>query len=120
MSQIVAQAEAEREQEVKAMRRAELFARARTIFGWLCLATILIFAYNFHDKLNDVMSLVLPNKKPSLLAGTDAAGMMNGTNGAAASGAKEPVGQAAVALKGAAQAAASRDNLIESLASGAK
>ncbi len=111
MSQIVAQAEAEREQEVKAIRRAELLGRVRSVFVWLFLATILIFAYNFHDKLTDVMDVVMPAKKSNILAAS--------TMGGSATS-KEPTGQAAVALRGAAQNAAVRDNLIEALSSNGK
>src|SRR5258706_4925258 len=51
MGQIVAQAEAEREQEIKARQRAEWFGRVRNAFILLFITTVLIFAYNFHDRL---------------------------------------------------------------------
>ena len=49
MDSIVAQAEAERQQEIKAALRAEWFGRLRSAFILLFVATVLIFAYNFHD-----------------------------------------------------------------------
>lgn len=106
MGQIVAQAEAERLQEVKAVQRAEWFGRVRTAFVYLFIATVLIFAYNFHDKIGDLVATVMPTKATAGLTAT------SGTNGAPA----EPTGKAAIALEGAAKNAAARDSLIDSLA----
>ena len=58
MSQIVAQAEAEREHEIKAQQRAELFGRARRMFVWLFIATILIFTWTFHNQMGEVMDVM--------------------------------------------------------------
>ena len=119
MSQIVAQAEAEREQEIKAQQRAELFGRARRVFVWLFIATIFIFTWTFHNQMGEVMDVMLPGKKPSMFAhaGSARSAMLGlaGTNSAG-----EPTGLAAASLQGAARNAMSRDNLIEALSSGAK
>jgi len=106
MGQIVAQAEAERQQEVKTQKRAEWFGRVRTAFLYLFIATVLIFAYNFHDKIGDLVATVMPNKAAAGMAGT------SGTNSVPAT----PTGKAAAALEGAAKNAAIRDSLIDSLA----
>ncbi|MBW8863960.1 MAG: hypothetical protein JF609_03370 [Verrucomicrobia bacterium] len=100
MGQIVAQAEAEREQEIKARQRAEWFGRVRNAFILLFIATVLIFACNFHDRIGELVATVMPSKAA---AGTT-------------SDSKEPSGKAAVALQGAEQNAAVRDQLIDSLA----
>ena len=105
MGQIVAQAEAERQQEVKSQKRAEWFGRVRTAFVYLFIATVLIFAYNFHDKLGDLVATVMPNKAGAVIAGTNSV-----------SGSTTTSGKAAVALEGAAKNAAIRDSLIDSLA----
>lgn len=106
MGQIVAQAEAERQQEIKAAQRAEWFGRVRTAFLYLFIATVLIFGYNFHARIGDLLATVLPAKANSTLAAT------GGTNGVATT----TSGKAAVALEGAAKNAAVRDALIDSLA----
>jgi len=105
MGQIVAQAEAERAQEVKAQQRAEWFGRVRTAFVYLFIATVLIFAYNFHDKIGDLVATAMPSRAAAAMTGT------NGVSGASG----EPSGKAAVALQGAQQNAAIRDSLIDSL-----
>ena len=125
MSQIVAQAESERQQEIKAMQRAELFSRARSVFVWLLLATIFIFTWTFHNQMGEVMDVVLPAKKPSVFAHANSArsvmlGLAGTNNISGTNSAGEPTGQAAVALQGAAQNAIARDNLIDALSSGAK
>lgn len=97
MGSIVAQAEAERQKEIKAAERAEWFGRARSAFGIFFVATILIFAFNFHDKLGELVATVMPSK-------------------AGSAGAESTAGKAAVSLQGAAQNAAARDNLVDSLA----
>ena len=109
MGQIVAQAEAERVQEIKAQQRAEWFGRVRTAFLYLFIATILIFAYNFHDKIGQLVATVMPAKATAGLS-------LSGTNGVAETGtATAPTGKAAIALQGAAQNAAVRDSLIDQL-----
>ena len=107
MGQIVAQAEAERVQEIKAQQRAEWFGRVRTAFLYLFIATILIFAYNFHDKIGELVATVMPAKASAGLS-------VSGTNNAGDT-ATAPTGKAAVALQGAAQNAAVRDSLIDQL-----
>jgi len=104
MGQIVAQVEAEREKEVKAAHRAEWFARVRKAFFYLFIATVAIFTYNFHDQMGTLIATIMP-AKAAPAATTDAAG-----NPIA------PTSKAAAALQGAAQNAATRDSLIDSLA----
>jgi hypothetical protein len=101
MGQIVAQAEAERQQEIKAVHRAEWFARVRKAFFYLFIVTVAIFTYNFHDQMGTLIATVMPAK----------------TAPAAAPGATtQPTAKVAVALLGAAQNAAVRDSLIDGLA----
>ncbi|HEV2693546.1 MAG TPA: hypothetical protein VG347_11680 [Verrucomicrobiae bacterium] len=107
MGQIVAQAEAERVQELKLQQRAMWFGRVRTAFLYLFIVTVLIFGYQFRDKIGQVVATVMPARVTTALSGSS-----NGTNGAPA----EPAGKAALALEGAAKNAAARDSLIDSLA----
>ena len=107
MDQIVQQAEAERQLEVKAMQRAEWIGRVRNAFVYLFIATVLIFAYNFHDRVGDLVATVMPAKSIAVTgSGTTSA---NGESTA-------PTAKAAVALQGAEQNAAVRDQLIDALA----
>jgi len=99
MGKIVAQAEAERQQEIKARQRAEWFGRVRNAFILLFIATVLIFACNFHDRLGELVATIMPPKAADTTSGS-----------------KEPSGKAAAALQGAGQNAAVRDQLIDSLA----
>jgi len=110
MGQIVAQAEAERQQEVKSLQRAEWFGRVRTAFVYLFIATVLIFAYNFHDKIGDLVATVMPTKATAGIASA------TGTNGVTGTASEPPAAKAAVGIQGAQQNAAVRDSLIDSLA----
>jgi len=105
MSQIVQQAEAERVLEVRAAQRAEWFGRVRSAFVYLFIATVLIFGYTFHDRMGDLVATVMPAKAETV-AGTAGAA---GTSG-------QPAGKAQVALQGASQNAAVRDQLVDALA----
>ena len=109
MGQIVAQAEAEREAEIKAAHRAEWFGRVRKAFFYLFIATVAIFTYNFHDQMGTLIATVMPAKPAQVTPGAP------GTSGNFAAPAT-PTGKAAAALQGAAQNAAIRDNLIDQLA----
>lgn len=125
MSQIVAQAEAERNHEIKAQQRAEFIGRAGKVAVWLFIATIFIFAFTFRNQMGEVMDLMLPAKKAGSLAHAGSArsimlGLAGTNNVSGTNSSGEPTGQAAATLQGAAQNAMARDSLIENLSSGAK
>ena len=102
MDQIVQQAEAERQLEAKNAQRTEWFGRVRSAFVYLFIATVVIFGYTFHDRFGDVVAIVMPAKAEAATGTSSKPG--------------EPSGKAAVALQGASQNAAVRDQLIDSLA----
>ena len=110
MGQIVAQAEAEQQAEIKAQNRAEWYARVRKACALLFVATLLIFAYTFQGQYGAVIAAVMPARLASL-TGSNPTNSISDTNSSAA-----PTGKAAVILQGAQQNAATRDALIDSLA----
>jgi hypothetical protein len=94
MDKIVAQAEAERLQEIVAAKRAETMRRVRKAATFVVLAATVVVAYNFRDELSKKVAAVLPVKTAS---------------------AEAPTGKISASLQGAEQNAAVRDNLIDSM-----
>jgi len=89
MEKIVGQAEAEKKQEIHAQKRAVKVARARSIFVYLFILTLAVFAFCYREK---IQSLVFA--KP----------------------AKQSDGRTSVALDAAAKNAATRDRVIDDIA----
>lgn len=92
MNKIVGQHEAEKQEEIRAEKRAVIFGRVRSIFVFLAIATVLVVAYNYREKLTDLIK-----GKPVATADT-------------------AEGQTSATLKTAQQNAATRDSVIDSIA----
>ena len=72
MEKIVGQAEAEKQQEIRDQRRAEVFGRARSIFVFLLVATIGVFVFCYREQIQDKIF-----SKPSLLGTGKVAAQLN-------------------------------------------
>jgi hypothetical protein len=71
MSQIVREAEAKREQEVRDQQRSLLFGKVRRVFVFLFIATLFVVAFNYHTEVQQVVSeKVFAPPRPKIGSGT--------------------------------------------------
>ena len=71
MSQIARETEAKREQEVRDHQRRLFFGKVRSVFVFLFIATLFVFAFNYHTELQQLLSEnVLAPPKPKISSGT--------------------------------------------------
>ena len=69
MEKIVGQAEAEQQQEIRVQKRAEVVGRVRSIFVFLLIATIVVFAFCYREQ---IQSAIFPKPAPQLGGQTSA------------------------------------------------
>ena len=71
MSQIARETEAKREQEIRDHQRRLFFGKVRSVFVFLFIATLFVFAFNYHTELQQLVSeKVLAPPKPKISSGT--------------------------------------------------
>jgi hypothetical protein len=90
MEKIVGQAEAEQQHEIHVQKRAEVIGRVRSVFVFLLVATVFVFAFCYREQIQNA---IFP--KPSAQ--------------------QQSGGQTSAALNAAKQNAAARDSVIDSI-----
>ena len=71
ISQIARETEAKREQEIRDRQRRLFFGKVRSVFVFLFIATLFVFAFNYHTELQQLLSeKVLEPTKPKISSGT--------------------------------------------------